>query len=348
MRDRDLTQWVIISPTLIRDLVQVIDRAGLGLVFVTDSSGLLVAIATDGDIRRALLAGHGLGSPAYSAFNHNFLTIEEASYEGHVFEEADRRQLTAIPVVDGRGILVAVEVLQKRRVEIRRENVVVIMAGGKGLRLLPYTEHTPKPLLKINGKPMLQKIIENLRDDGFSLIYLAIHHLGEQIEEYFGGGSRFGVTIKYIREDSALGTAGALTLLPETSSLPVVVLNGDLLLGADIGKMVDYHVQQGADITVGAKVFETNVPYGVLSLDGQTITGIREKPVYRNLVNAGVYVLSQNVLSRIEAGKVIDMPEVLFSNIHGRKVLAYAMHETWADLGNPAEFARSQEFGSET
>jgi len=145
-----------------------------------------------------------------------------------------------------------------------------------------------------------------------------------------------------------LGTAGALTLLPETSSLPVVVLNGDLLLGADIGKMVDYHVQQGADITVGAKVFETNVPYGVLSLDGQTITGIREKPVYRNLVNAGVYVLSQNVLSRIEAGKVIDMPEVLFSNIHGRKVLAYAMHETWADLGNPAEFARSQEFGSET
>ncbi|MDA8900963.1 sugar phosphate nucleotidyltransferase [Pontimonas sp.] len=316
--------------------MEVIDKTGLGSVFVLGAEDRLVAVVTDGDVRRALLAGNGLESPAHSAFNSEFLALVDGSDSGPVFREARRAGFTFIPVVDQQKHLVSVEVMSASEKKVVRENPVVVMAGGKGSRLGSLTRHTPKPLIMINGKPMLEAIVEKVRDDGFSTIYLAIHYLGDQIEEHFGDGSRFGVNVMYLREASPLGTAGALSLLPKDSDMPVVVLNGDLILGASIAKMVDHHLENGADLTVGGKVFETTIPYGVLSVTGDVVTEIVEKPTYRDLVNAGVYVMSRAVVAGIVPDRVTEMPEIVSASIAAGKARVYAIHEEWADLGSPA------------
>lgn len=299
-------------------------------------------------MRRALLAGNGLDSPAASVFNTDFLALEDGSDWEQTTTDAARKGFREYPVVNLDGVLVCVEVHGNIGKSVARENTVVIMAGGKGLRLRPLTEETPKPLLHVGGKPILQHIIDNLRDEGFSDIILAINYLGEQIESYFKDGSRFGVSIRYLKEDKALGTAGALSLLQEPISSPVVVMNGDLVLAASIGTMVDYHLEKHATITVGAKVFETTIPFGVLSTQELVIDGIEEKPIHRDLVNAGVYVLNSEVFESLSVDQFADMPELIRDNVGGKKVFAFPIHETWADLGRPTDFSRANELLDES
>ena len=334
---------MINDPQSVRDVVEAINKFGLGTVFVTDANGALQATVTDGDVRRALLAGHGLDSPARTAFNTEFLALEEGSDWVQTSAQGAFRGFSEYPVVDSDGHLVGVEVLGHSGESVSRDNTVVIMVGGKGMRLRPLTEETPKPLLLVGDKPILQHIIDNLRDEGFSDVVLAVNYLGEQIESYFQDGSNFGVRIRYVREDRALGTAGALSLLQKPISSPIVVLNGDLVLAASVGKMVDYHVQKQATITVGAKVVETTIPFGVLSTRGLVIDGIEEKPTHRDLVNAGVYVLNTEAFESLSANQVADMPELILENLAEGKVIAYPMHETWADLGQPLDLSRAQD-----
>ena len=298
---------------------------------------------TDGDVRRALLSGHGLDSPAGTAFNTKFLALDDEGDWAQTTARGASRGFSEYPVVDSGGRLVCVEVLGHSGESIPRDNTVVIMVGGKGMRLRPLTRDTPKPLLLVGGKPILQHIIDNLRDEGFSDIVLAINYLGEQIEGFFQDGSGFGVRIRYVKEGRALGTAGALSLLKEPISSPIVVMNGDLVLAASVGKMVDYHVSKQATITVGAKVVETTIPFGVLSTRGLVIDGIEEKPTHRDLVNAGVYVLNTEAFESLSANQVTDMPELILENVDEGKVVAYPMHETWVDLGRPADFARAKD-----
>ena len=312
-------------------------------VFVVDAHGLLRATVTDGDVRRALLEGYGLDSPAETAFNTDYLKLVDGSNSPQAVSLGLGQGFKDFPVVDSNGRLLCIEVLAEGLASAHRSNTVVIMAGGRGLRLRPLTEETPKPLLLVGGKPILQHIIENLRGEGFSDIVLAINYLGDQIENYFQDGSRFGVNIRYLKEDRALGTAGALSLLGNTSPSPVLVMNGDLVLAASIGKMLDYHLEKGAVITVGAKVVETTIPFGVLAINGHVIEGIEEKPSHRDLVNAGVYVLNPEVFASVVADQVTDMPQLIFENVKGGRVLAFPMHETWADLGSPGDLKRAQE-----
>ena len=320
-----------------------IDRFSLGMVFVIDAQGILQASVTDGDVRRALLAGHGLESPAASVFNRNFLALEDGGHWAETTARGVAQGFNEYPVINSDGRLLSVEVRAQSGESIARDNTVVIMAGGKGLRLRPLTDDTPKPLLPVGGKPILQHIIDNLHDEGFSDIVLAVNYLGEQIESYFQDGSDFGVKIRYVKEDHALGTAGALSLLQDPISAPIVVMNGDLVLAASVGRMVDYHLEKQATITVGAKVVETTIPFGVLSTRGLVIEGIEEKPTYRDLVNAGVYVLNFEAFASLSADHVIDMPELIMENVDEGKVIAYPMHETWADLGHPVDFTRANE-----
>ena len=298
---------------------------------------------TDGDVRRALLSGHGLDSPAGTAFNTEFLALDDGGDWGQITAQGAIQGFSEYPVVDSDGHLVCVEVLGHSGESVARDNTVVIMVGGKGMRLRPLTEETPKPLLLVGEKPILQHIIDSLRDEGFSDIVLAINYLGEQIETYFQDGSGFGVQIRYVKEDQALGTAGALSLLEEPISSPIVVMNGDLVLAASVGRMVDYHRDKQATITVGAKVVETTIPFGVLSTRGLVVEGIAEKPTYRDLVNAGVYVLDSEIFASLSANQIIDMPELILENVDEGQVVAYPMHETWADLGRPADFARAKD-----
>ena len=338
-----MSRWTITDPQSVRDVVEVIDKFGLRVVFVVDNDRHLRASVPDGDVRRALLAGHGLDSPAEAISNANYIALPDGGDWARAIAEGDTRGLRDYPVVDADGRLVCVEVHRSDMAAVVRNNTVVIMAGGEGTRLRPLTTVTPKPLLHVAGEPILQHIIKKLRDEGFSDVILAINYLGEQIESYFEDGSRFGVKIRYLRENRALGTAGALSLMNLPFASPIVVMNGDLVLAANVGKMVDYHVAKQAEITVGAKLVETAVPFGVLSTRGSVVTGIEEKPTHRDLVNAGVYVLSSKIVSSVSAEKATDMPDLILENIGQENVLAYPMHETWADLGRPDDFSRADE-----
>ena len=313
------------------------------MVFVIEAFGKLIASVTDGDVRRALLAGNGLDSPAQAAYNTDYVARYEPPVSAGGPGEEARNGLGAYPVLDSSGNLMWVDVPTNDKSELSRENTVVIMAGGKGLRLRPLTEQTPKPMLLVAGKPILQHLIENLREQGFTDIVISLNYLGNQIESFFENGTKFGVSIRYLRETNPMGTAGALSLLKQPVVSPIVMLNGDLVISANLAKMLDFHEEKNATITVGAKVIETTIPFGVLSTKGHVIEGIEEKPSRRDLVNAGVYVLDTDTLSEISASGITDMPDFILDHVPTRRVVAFAMHETWADLGHPEDLKKAQD-----
>jgi len=213
------------------------------------------------------------------------------------------------------------------------------MAGGKGTRLLPKTEKTPKPMLRLGGKPILEHIIERAKSEGFSRFILAIHHLGEVIEEYFGDGKSLGVKISYVKEKTPLGTAGALSLIEPKPSEPIIVTNGDVLTDFRYGDLLDFHVQNNANATMAVQVNETKIPYGVVQTKGVLITGFEEKPTQAFLINAGVYVIEPACLVFLKKGRETNMPDLFETLIgHNLSTLAYLIHESWIDIGGHEEF----------
>ena len=208
------------------------------------------------------------------------------------------------------------------------------MAGGMGTRLRPHTENCPKPLVSVAGKPMLEHIIERAKLEGFSHFVLAIHYLGHMIEDYFGNGERLDVRIDYLREQSPLGTAGALGLLNPRPDAPFVVTNGDVITDIRYGELLDFHIRHDAAATMSVRVHEWQHPFGVVQTRGIEIVGFEEKPVARSHINAGVYALNPDALSVLSADAHCDMPS-MFERLQSKakRTVAYPMHEPWLDVG---------------
>jgi NDP-sugar pyrophosphorylase family protein len=225
----------------------------------------------------------------------------------------------------------------------RRPNPIVIMAGGQGSRLRPHTENCPKPLLQVAGKPMLEHIIERARAEGFQNFVLAIHYLGHMIEEYFGDGGRWQTKIEYLREESPLGTAGALGLLTPRPDVPFVVSNGDVLTDIHYGELLDFHRRHSAMATMAVRAHEWQHPFGVVHTKGVDIVGFEEKPISRSHINAGIYVLEPAALDLLGRGDRCDMP-ALFSRLQQRsmRTIVYPMHEPWLDVGRPDDYTSAQ------
>jgi NDP-sugar pyrophosphorylase family protein len=219
---------------------------------------------------------------------------------------------------------------------------MIIMAGGKGTRLMPHTEYSPKPMVAIGGKPMLEHIIERGKSEGFNHFVLAIYHLGQKIEDYFGNGERLGVQIEYLREQSPLGTAGALSLLSPRPESPFVVTNGDVITDIHYGELLDFHERYQASATMAVRVHEWQHPFGVVQTEGVEIIGYVEKPISRSHINAGVYALSPAVLDELNVNMPCDMP-TLFNRLqaNGKRTIAYPMYEPWLDVGKPDDLAQA-------
>jgi NDP-sugar pyrophosphorylase family protein len=217
------------------------------------------------------------------------------------------------------------------------------MAGGLGTRLRPLTEDCPKPMLPVAGKPLLQNILEGFIASGFHRFYISVHYLADVIKKHFGDGERWGITIRYIEEDRPLGTAGALGLLPSVDHLPLIVMNGDLLTRVDFAELLDFHEGQKAEVTVGVREYEMQVPFGVIRSEGQNVVGIVEKPIQRFFVNAGIYVLSPRLVHTVAAGEHLDMPDLIQQVLDRQSPVAmYPIHEYWLDIGRPDDFVRAQ------
>jgi dTDP-glucose pyrophosphorylase len=328
----------------IEDAIKILIDSSLGIVLIVDSDLKLLGTVTDGDIRRGLLRGLTLSSPISEVINLKPIVVPKTFTREAVKKVMSANRIFQIPVVDEDLKLVGLHVWDEQRTTVARDNVMVIMAGGRGTRLLPKTEKTPKPMLLLGDKPILEHIINRAKAAGIKEFVLAIHHLGEVIEEYFGKGQFLGVNISYIKEKSPLGTAGALGLIDPKPTKPIIVANGDVITDIRFGDILEFHSQNSAMATMAVQVYESENPFGVVQTKGVSITGYEEKPMIRSLVNAGVYVINPSALDFMEKGAECSMPTLFeILRTEGLKTIAFPLHENWLDLGSPSDLAKAIE-----
>lgn len=335
---------ILVSPgESLRDAVRRIDGAGSQLALVVDQDMRLLGLLTDGDVRRAILDGQALDVPVSSVMNSRPRTGSVSMPRAEVLAILRRFTFHHLPLIDDHGRLAGLATIDDFLGAAIRENWVVLMAGGLGSRLRPLTEHCPKPLLAVGGKPILESIIDGFLEQGFRRFFISVNYKAEMIMDYFGNGERWGAQIEYLREDQRLGTAGALSLLVQKPQAPLFVMNGDLITKANFAAMLDFHEEHAAAATMAVREYDLQVPYGVVSVDGVSITGIEEKPIHRFFVNGGIYVLSSHVLERIPVGAFFDMPS-LFQALQqdAEKTAAYPLREYWLDIGRLEEYERAQ------
>ncbi len=332
----------------IEQAIRCLNDAALQIVLVINAQGELAGTITDGDIRRGLLRGLTVQSPADSIVFRNPLVVPPDMRSDAVAQLMRANRIHQLPVVDEHRHVVGLHLWDEITGPDQRLNLMVIMAGGLGTRLQPHTETCPKPLLPVAGKPMLEHIIERAKADGFTRFVLAIRYLGHMIEEHFGNGAQWGVQIDYLRENDPLGTAGALGLLSPRPALPFVVSNGDVLTDVHYGELLDFHVRNKAAATMAVRMYEWQHPFGVVQTRGVEITGFEEKPVHRSHVNAGVYVLDPSTLDALPAGERCDMP-ALFEAVRlaGGRTVVYPMHEPWLDVGRLSDYNEASRAAAE-
>lgn len=340
-----LWRQAILTPTAtLQQAAENLNQTGLQIVLVVTDDGVLRGTLTDGDIRRGLLRGCTMQTLTEEVmFDSPLVAPPEIGREMvlHLMKANSVRQL---PVVDDQRRLAGLHLWDSVLIHEDRPNSMVIMAGGQGKRLRPQTEACPKPMLPVAGKPMLEHILERAKGEGFRHFLLSVNYLGHMVEDYFGGGEKWDVSIDYVREDSPMGTAGALGLLPRRPDCPFVVTNGDVLTDIHYAEILDFHIRHGAIATMAVREHEWQHPFGVVRTEGIDIVGFEEKPVQRTHVNAGIYVIDPSAIELLESGARCDMP-TLFLRLQAqqKKTIAYPMHEPWLDVGRQGdlELARS-------
>jgi dTDP-glucose pyrophosphorylase len=341
-------EQVLIAPTKsLREALAVIDRSGSQIALVVDAERRLLGTLSDGDVRRALLKGLALADPVSAAMHATPSFARQGEDRNSILGAMRRRGIHQMPIVDADHRVVGLEIYVDYFDTPRRANWVVIMAGGLGSRLGELTRDVPKPMLPVGSRPLLETIVRHIAEQGFERIYLAVNYKAEQIEAHFGDGATLGVDIRYLREQERLGTAGALSLLPEPATEPVIVTNADLLTKEDFGAMVDRHLEAGADATMAVRPYEMQVPFGVVRERDGRIEAIEEKPLQRFVVSAGIYVLSPPVLSLVPRARHLDMPSLFDSAIaQGLKTRCHHVRGYWLDIGRMPDYERANlDFG---
>jgi dTDP-glucose pyrophosphorylase len=332
------------SDASLRHAIRSLDESAMQIVLAVSADGRLVGTLTDGDIRRGLLRGLDLSSSIDEIVYREPLVVPPQVARDTVLQIMQANKIHQIPVIDVDRRVVGLHRWEQLIVPTQRANLIVIMAGGEGSRLRPYTENCPKPLLPVGGKPMLEHIIERAKAEGFQRFVLAIRYLGHMIEDYFGDGRRWRIKIDYLREESPLGTAGAISLLNPRPDVPFLVSNGDVLTDIRYGELLDFHCHHCASATMAVRLHEWQHPFGVVRTKGVDIIGFEEKPITRSHINAGVYVLEPSTLDALNAGDHCDMPS-LFSRLQQRsaRTIVYPIHEPWLDVGRADDYAFAQE-----
>lgn len=339
---------VLINPDVtIRETIRVIDGGALKIALVVDPGQRLLGTVSDGDVRRGILRGCSLEDPVQQVMNTSPTVAAQNESRERILALMKLKQVYQIPVVDTDGKLVGLEILERILEAPRHDNWVVLMAGGLGSRLKPLTDDTPKPLLKVGGKPILETILENFIEYGFTNFHVSVNYKAELIEEYFGDGSRWGARIEYLREDKKLGTAGALGLLPQRPDAPLLVMNGDVLTKVNFQQLLEFHREHQAAATMCVREYDFQIPYGVVTVNNHRILTIEEKPVHRFFVNAGIYVLEPGALDLIPKDTFFDMP-TLFEKLvaQQQETAVFPVREYWLDIGRMDDFERAEgEFG---
>lgn len=342
---RNWKDAVISSKDTIRDAMRSIDRAGVRMAVVADAHFKLLGTVTDGDIRRGLLRNLEMSDLVSEIMSRSPLSARLETTREERLELLEKHELLALPIVDASGVIVSVSSFNQLMRYERRDNPVFIMAGGFGTRLKPLTNNCPKPMLPIGGRPILDHILERFIKQGFHRFYISTHFMPEMITDYFGDGTELGCEIIYVHENTPLGTGGALGLLPRNAPrLPLVMMNGDVLTDIDFTKIIDFHGKNECEATMCVRELEHQVAYGVVEAVEGVVHSMIEKPVYRHLINTGIYVLSPDTVASVEKGCSIDLPSLLEKRKNdGFTIGAYRSRDYWLDIGRMADYQKAQE-----
>lgn len=333
----------------LRETIARIDAGAIEIALVIDRERRLLGTLTDGDVRRALLAGATLDEPIDSIVHHDPITADADTEEAVLVHAMTEQGVDQIPLLrDGRVVDVAFLrdlITRAGGGRAAADSPVVLMAGGAGVRLRPLTENTPKPMLPVGGRPLLETVLAQVGEAGFSRVFIAVNYRAEVIERHFGDGARFGVDIRYLHESSPLGSAGALRLAAAELDRPFIVMNADLLTNVKLSALMRFHREERNIVTVGVRQYALDLPYGVVDMNGTRVLSLREKPRLRFFVNAGLYAVDPSAVSFI-AGLPdrFDMPDLVEAALASRsRVGGFPVREYWLDVGQLNDYDRAHE-----
>jgi dTDP-glucose pyrophosphorylase/CBS domain-containing protein len=345
----DLETLCVHHQTIVSTAIAQMNTSRAGIVLVVDEDMHLLGTITDGDVRRAMVTNITIDSPV-----HQILDQKSGSTSAQPIVASSNADSTTLlttllehsirhlPIIDSQKQVVGLVTLDEFITPKTPPLQAVIMAGGFGTRLSPLTDALPKPMLPIGDRPILELIIEQLRRSGVSKVNLTTHYKKDIIADYFRDGEGFGVEIQYVEENQPLGTAGAISLL-DPSDEPILVMNGDILTDVNFRSMLDFHQKEQADMTVAVRYHEFQLPYGAVTTDGMEIVKISEKPIIRNLINAGIYLLNPSVRRLIPSGQRYDMTDLISRLIDdGRRVVSFPIGEYWIDIGEAKDYDKAQ------
>ena len=315
--------------------IRVLDLSALQIALVVDDEEHLLGTVTDGDIRRGILRGIPLSNSLDQVMNKSPFFISEGDDRNELIKTMTAREFSHAPVVDDENRIIDLIKLDNLvRGAKQHSNWVVLLAGGQGTRLRPLTNSSPKPLIPVGGKPLLESIIENFVAEGFRRFYISVNYKSDMIKEYFGDGKKWGAEIRYLDETDALGTAGPLSLIEKCPAEQLIVMNADLMTDVNFSKMLDFHIEMGGAATMGVREYDIQVQFGVVELEDGVISKINEKPLQRFLVNGGIYIFEPKILSLVPPEQFFDMPALFDVLIEKKeKCSAFPIHEYWLDVG---------------
>ncbi len=338
----DMINKYCISPTAsILDAMKKIDSSAIATAVVCENRKVM-GVLTDGDIRRALVTGATLSDSIETIYTRHFISVKPGALRVDVLEMMQARVIKQIPIVDENGELKGIHTMHSILGHSTKPNWAVIMAGGKGTRLHPITENVPKPMVPVAGRPILERIVLHLVGSGIRKIFLSINYLSHVIEDHFQDGSQFGCKIEYLREKEALGTGGALSLLPEIPTDPVLVMNGDLIVQADFNRMLHFHNAGKYYATMALRPYTHEIAFGCARTEGDRLVQLEEKPVLSKLVNAGIYILSPEAIEKVPENTFYPITQLFETALEENQCCgAYVMEEDWLDIGQPHQLRKA-------
>jgi len=334
----DPSKYFISPKSSIRDAIEVIDNGAAQVALVVDSNKKLLGLVTDGDVRRGIIKNLSLDGAVSSIMTNSPIVLSLGAKKAEILQLMREKLIHHIPLVDGNGCICSLEVLDDLLKKRSLSNPVVIMAGGKGERLGSLTKNCPKPMLEVNGKPMLETILEKCIDAGFKNFYISVNYLKDKIIKHFSLGEKWGVNISYLEEGEPLGTCGSLKLLPNNLVDDILVLNGDVLTDLEYDRFMTYHQKSSNAMTVCTRSHRVRIPFAVMTSSGAKLERFVEKPMYDFQVNAGVYILSPTLIEKIPS-KFYNMTDLVDDLLDSKSAVGvFPIHENWKDIGNPIDF----------